>query len=87
MMRIDTIIIHRPGQPPCRVIVVRVDGRRRARIARALAAAGYPRWQIRSLLRLSVKGLACALADAAGSASFWGSALTARIATEMREAA
>lgn len=86
MMRIDTIIIARSGLPPMCVLVIRVDGWRRAKIARALFRAGYPRWQIRSLLRLSERGLDRAL-SVRGSASFWGAVVAAQIASELREAA
>lgn len=85
-MRIETIIIARSGLPPMRVLVIRVDGRRRARIARALVRAGYPRWQIRSLLRLYAKGLNRVF-SARDAASFWGASIAAQIASELREAA
>lgn len=65
-----TLIISRSGLPPLRVMLVRVDGRRRARFARALARLGYPAWQMRSLTGLSDTGLKRVLeAEAAG---LWG---------------
>lgn len=66
----QTLIIRRPGLPPLRVLLVRVDGRRRARFARVLARLGFPAWQIRSLTGLSAIGLKRALA--AADVGLWG---------------
>jgi len=54
--------IKRPGKPAMAVLVVRVNVKRRASIARGLQKAGRPEWLIRHLTGLSKTGLARALA-------------------------
>lgn len=61
-MRVESLTLHRPGRAPMRVILVRVSAHRRARVARALAQAGYSRWRIGVMARLSQAGVQRALA-------------------------
>lgn len=63
-------------------VVVRIDGRRRRMAARAMQAAGWPRWAIARALRIPRTALEAALA-ASPAELFWG----ARAARVLREAA
>lgn len=67
--------IKRPGKPALQVLVLRVNGRRRASIARGLFAAGRPGWFIRHKTGLSEKGLARAITGRPDG--LWGAQLRA----------
>lgn len=70
MIAPEVLIIRRPGLPSLRVVVIRVDRRRRARIARALARLGFPRAQIRRMTGLTETALSRVLAWS--GSGLWG---------------
>lgn len=83
---VELLVIARGlGKPSLQVRVIRVNAKRRAQIARRMAAAGIPAWRIRSVARLSVAGLARALA-ARPADSIWGS-FADQVRAEMQAAA
>ena len=66
-----------------RVRVVRIDNRRRARVARVLHALGLPLCAIRRATGFSGAGLARVLAAPEAAGGLWGN-LAARISSELR---
>lgn len=69
-MIVSEITIKHQGKPPRRVILVRVDNRRRARVARRMRAMGFPLFAIRAVVRFSPAALNRVLAEAQDG--FWG---------------
>jgi hypothetical protein len=70
------------GHPPIRVLVATTDRRRKARIARAMAAARLPEHAIARALRMSRRRLAQVLAGT----DLWTADMAQLIAREMAAA-
>ena len=71
-MIVSEITVKHQGRPPRRVMLVRVDNRRRARLARRMRAMGFGLWSIRRATRFSERALAATLAARAEAAGLWG---------------
>jgi hypothetical protein len=67
---ISELIIKRPGEPAKRLLLVKVDNRRRLRLARRLRGLGWPFGAIRLATRLTPRALSRALAGDEGG--LWG---------------
>lgn len=66
-------------------VVLRQDGRRRRKAARAMLAAGWPRWRVALALRIPRSSLERMLAMTPAE-MFWGSRAAAALDQAMREA-
>lgn len=69
-MIVSEITVKHQGKAPRRVMLLRVDNRRRARLARRMRAMGFPLFAIRAVVRFSPAALNRVLADAHDS--LWG---------------